>query len=257
MILTDFRFPENLDRDVTGAALHFCDKARSLSGARLFGYLPEDGTAAVGLQVRLRFYANGDYRSATFQLAPGPGVQAADSFHFFLPFSQGYQKAQNELIEEAHRFWVSFAAIELLECHGRVLGDRDIEELEAMKWKSRYRSLRWAHGPMDLNECFCAELARREIEARDVDSSHSRMEAIAAARGFSAFRKNEDATALDWWHNLASADREDLPEYHVRDLPEALKALFTYRNYLARRSGSKTRAGRVVGKENCLAQALP
>ena len=95
MILTDFRFPESLDRDVTGAAFHFCDKARSLSGARLFGYLPEDGTAAVGLQVRIRFYANGDYRSATFQLAPGPGVQAADSFHVFLPFGTIYRKLAN------------------------------------------------------------------------------------------------------------------------------------------------------------------
>ncbi|KKN05365.1 hypothetical protein LCGC14_1088130 [marine sediment metagenome] len=68
MILTDFRFPEALERDMTGAAFYYYDRARSLSGAKLSPLLPENGTAAVGLQVSLSFYGNGDYRSARFKL---------------------------------------------------------------------------------------------------------------------------------------------------------------------------------------------
>lgn len=236
MILTSFHFPETLERDVIGAAFDIYDKARSLTGAQLLPLLPGDGMAAVGVQVSLCFHEYGDYASASFELAPAPDEQAKTGYHVFVPFSQGYHEAKEKLLEGAHDYWVCSAATQFLERHGRIFGELSIEDLTAIERSGPYCGLRWAHGPKDLNECLCAELARREINEPERDSSHSRLGAFETARSFAKFREEEDAAALSWWHDLSPADREHLPEYPVRDLPEVEKALFTYRNYLATRS---------------------
>ncbi|MGX9853902.1 hypothetical protein ACR03S_00410 [Limimaricola variabilis] len=246
MILTDFHFPEALERDLIGAAFDIYDKARSLTGAQLVPLLPEDGTAAVGVQVSLCFHENGDYASVSFELAPAPDESPATDFHAFVPFSQGYYRAKQQLLEGAHHYWVHSAAKQLLECHGRVLGKHQIDELEAMESKRRYISFRSAYGPLERNECLLAELARCEIDEREQDSSHSKIAAFEEARNFAKFREEEDADAANWWHSLASADREYLPGYPICGFPEDQKILFTYRNYLTTRSGSGARSGRVV-----------
>jgi hypothetical protein len=249
MIVTEYRLPDNLERDMIRAAIHLCDTARSLSGADLIQLLPETGAAALGLQVNLQFYKNGDYQAASFQLSAAAEVQAVKTFHVYVSFSQGYETAKDDLLEGAHGYWLRSSATQLLERYGRIFGELKTEELEEMEKRRRYYSFRWNHGPMERNESLCAELARREIAARDQDSSHSRLVAIEAARRFARFRAEENASAMNWWHGLALADRKTLPKYPVRDLPEAQKALFTYRDYLANRHSPGERSGNVIVRQ--------
>lgn len=110
---------------------------------------------------------------------------------------------------------------------------RTQDEIEEFHSKLRFHRFRWDHGALARNKILCAEIAGREINARSEDSSHSRLEAIDAARKFTAYREQEDAVAWNWWVNLTSADRNYLPDYDIRECSEEKRALLTYRNYLA------------------------